>query len=261
MSRRKVWNAVCLLLVAGSAVFVLMRHRMLTELRNQSIALRGQAEESQNLQAENERLLTKLQSPPFVVLSQDETRELLRLRGEVAPLRSQLAEAKAEAPPHERWSYVGAQTPEAAVETFLWALANTNFLQATGAMYFEIIGPTSRFTAKALNGQIEDSIRSTLMAAYWITNLHSMELISTAPAGNGDLMLKLWHTTFEGNKRAIFAKVRPIGNEWKLVGRWEILGEDRWGIPRMRYCLPLECSLEEGWPPPDPPQTSKTQSQ
>ena len=265
MSRTGIWNACCLLLVGITAAFLLTRHRTLTELRHQNISLREQAEELQTLRIENDRLTNGIPLLAAGTLTADEFRELLRLRGELATLRSQLAETPVPGGKHETnpWSYAGADTPEAALETLLWALSTTNWNHATGAMHFEISGLTSPFTSRQVMYSLAEDPGSHIrwdMMTHWITNLHSLEIISAVPAENEDALLKLWETTFDGNKRKVAAMVRRVDNEWKFLAKGVVLKLNRTGgADHLRTYFPF--SPGEEWPRADPPQTSKTQSQ
>jgi len=267
MSRTKIFRGTCLLFTTSAATFVLIRHTALTDLRNENIALREQA--VQTLRTENDRLATKTRSPTAVSLSAEEFRELLRLRGEVGSLRSQLAESTSKDLAAEgssatnRWSHVGAHTPEAALETLLWALSNTNFNCATGLFHFEISGLTSPATIRQVMYSLTEDPGSFIrhdMMTYWITNLQSLEIISAVPADNEDVLLKLWETKFDGNKRKVAARVRRVENEWKFLAKWVVLELNRAGdAVRSRLYLAFSAPGQE-WPPAEPPQTSETQS-
>jgi hypothetical protein len=258
----RIWNAISWLLVAITVAFLFTRHRTLAEVRNQNISARLQMEQLQHLHAENER---QSKSVPIANLTSEEFRELLRLRGEIGTLRSQLAETPVLGGKHEAnpWSYAGADTPEAALETLLWALSNTNFNGATGLFHFEISGLITPTTRKQIMYWLTEDPGSHIrwdMMVHWITNLQSLEIFSAVPDESQDVLLKLWETTFDGNKRKVAAKVRRVNNEWKFLAKGVVLGTNRIGdAAGSRTFLPFTSGEE--WPPPDPPQTSKTQSQ
>ena len=258
-------TGICLLLVTISAAFLFTRHRTVTGLRHQNILLRNQAEQLQSLRAENDRLAIRAQSTPVDTLTPEEFRELLRLRGELGTLRSQLAETPVVGRKHEisPWSYAGADTPEAALETLLWALSKTNFDGATGSFHFEITGLITPTTRKQIMYWLTEDPGSHIrwdMMVHWITNLQSLEIFSAVPDESQDVLLKLWETTFDGNKRKVAAKVRRVNNEWKFLAKGVVLGTNRIGdAAGSRTFLPFTSGEE--WPPRDPPQTSKTQSQ
>ena len=125
------------------------------------------------------------------------------------------------------WSNVGAATPEAALETLLWSLNTTNFDQATGSFHVEVSGLALAPGARGLHDSFVQNVRD--MAVVWITNLQSLEIISTVPTGSEELVLNLWQTTVDGNRKKVSAKLRRVGNEWKFLAAGEVLEVDRAG--------------------------------
>jgi len=269
MSRTKIWNAICLVLVASTTTFLLIRHRTLSELRHQSVSLRDQAEQLQNLRVENDRLKTQTQTVAIARLSPEEFRELLRLRGEIGALRNQLAEVAASSNlldvdtatqgdcATNTWSYIGADTPEAALETLLWALNTTNFNQATGALHVEVGGLALAPGAQGLRDSVVDYVRNE-MGRDWITNLQSLEIISAIPAENEDVRLRLWETTRDGNRYKVMADIRRVGNEWKFLAEASVLEVDRAGeVSRLHLRFPFgpygqREQFQREVPPPSP---------
>lgn len=269
MNRPKIWNAICLALVASTTTFLFIRHRTLTELRNQNLSLCGQAEQLQELHAKNDRLNAQTQSVALAKLSPEEFRELLRLRGEIGTLRNQLAEVTATSSllnmdatrqgerASNTWSYVGADTPEAALETLLWALNTTNFNQATGSLHLEVGGLTLAPRAQGLRDSVVDYVRNE-MGRDWITNLQSLEVISAMPAENEDVRLRLWETTRDGNRYKVMADMRRVGNEWKFLAEASVLEVDRAGeVSRLHLRFPFgpygqREQFQRERPPPSP---------
>lgn len=142
MSKLKV-SAVSALVVAGVATPLVLQHQAVTRLRGENAALQEAARQANVLRGENEKLTGQLgDARQSQSLTKSQFAELLRLRGEVGPLRrdsqelarlraTQLAEQAAAAPtqpvpPHNfipaaGWANVGADKPESAIQTFLWA--------------------------------------------------------------------------------------------------------------------------------------------
>ena len=251
MSRNQIWNLISLVLIATTAAFIFVRHQALTALRNQNVWLRDQAEHLRNVSADNDRIKAQTQFAPVVGLTPDEFRELLRLRGEIGTVRDQLAEATAmtnlmgiEATRQDdratnTWSQVGANTPEAALETLLWALNTTNFNYATGAFHFEVSGPVLRPGARGVQDNFVDYVGNEMMRD-WITNLQSLELISVVPGENEDVVLNLWETTRNGDRHRVVADLRRVGNEWKFLAGLTVLEVDRSGdVSRARWRRPF----------------------
>lgn len=251
MSRVGTWNLLFLAIAVGVATFLFVRHCALTELRKQNAFLHGKVEQLRELHAQNKLLSMQTQVTAVASLSPEEFRELLRLRGEAGLLRNQLAEAmqtkqaglRMDDVARDRtnaWSNVGAATPEAAIETFLWALQTTNFNQATGALHFELNGLAPGPGAKARpQNDFMEHIREEWMPRYF-TNLESLEIISIEPRENDQLELTLWETTRDGNRRRVSAEARRVGNEWKFLAEVTVLELDRSGdVERTLYRVPF----------------------
>jgi hypothetical protein len=118
---------------------LLLQHKWVTRLRQQNAALQDQAQQLNMLRNENETLATQLSNARNDrTLTKAQLAELLRLRGEVGALRrdsQELAQLRTSqsgpgspsgAPlrdfhPAAAWANVGADNPEAAIQTFLWA--------------------------------------------------------------------------------------------------------------------------------------------
>ena len=75
---------------------VVVQHRQLGELREENRALRVQGEQLESLKEENTRLQNERIDPDEIARLRKEQRELIRLRGETAGLRRELAEARAQ---------------------------------------------------------------------------------------------------------------------------------------------------------------------
>jgi len=140
MSKLKV-SAVSTLVVAGVATPFVIQHHHLFHVRQENRALRQETRQVGVLRGENEDLSRQLsEARRSQDLSRAQLAELLRLRGEVGPLRRESQELarlrarqqaeQAAAPaepavpdfvPAAAWANVGADKPEAAIQTFLWA--------------------------------------------------------------------------------------------------------------------------------------------
>lgn len=139
MSKLKV-SAVSALVVAGVATPLVLQHQTVTRLRDENSSLQEQARQVNVLLGENEKLSGQLtDARQGQSLSKAQLSELLRLRGEVGPLRrdsQELARLRAAqraenapaqpAPPRDfvpaaAWANVGIDKPENAIQTFFWA--------------------------------------------------------------------------------------------------------------------------------------------
>ncbi len=136
-------GALSALLVFGAATPFLLHHRSINTLRQQNRSLRAQLDANAMLRSQTEALSNKLAAvQQSQALSKAQMAELMRLRSEVGLLRrdsQELARLRAEqakrshpeavenAPvpnpflPADSWANVGADNPEGALQTFLWA--------------------------------------------------------------------------------------------------------------------------------------------
>jgi prepilin-type processing-associated H-X9-DG protein len=80
------------LIAAGLALFA-VRHRELKKLEGQRDQLRRETDEVASLESSVTRMQTRVEPSTNTGLSADERAELLRLRGQVGPLRRDLAQA------------------------------------------------------------------------------------------------------------------------------------------------------------------------
>ncbi len=142
--------AVSAAVIAGLTTPLVIQHQSRVRLRQQHQALQQQADQ---LAAENLRLSNLVAGAKDAQsLTADQLQELLRLRGEVGRLRNQLREAEqasqesrqlrasakppadasardssaqpAQRVPRESWAFAGYATPEAALQTMVWAWSN-----------------------------------------------------------------------------------------------------------------------------------------
>ena len=142
MSKLKI-SAVSALVVAGVAAPFVIQQQHLTRVRAENGLLQEHARQVNVLRDENEKLSGELaKARQGQSLSKAQLTELMRLRGEVGPLRRDSQDlarlratpraepaAAAAAPPAlapnfipaAAWANVGADKPEAAIQTFFWA--------------------------------------------------------------------------------------------------------------------------------------------
>src|SRR5437762_12998866 len=94
--RPNITNLIGIAAVAGLAVWLAFEHQKRVGLGREHTALEQQSEEMRQLIASNEQLSSRLvQVKTSPSLTDDESRELLRLRGQVGVLRQQSRELEA----------------------------------------------------------------------------------------------------------------------------------------------------------------------
>lgn len=139
--------AISALVVAGLVTPLVIQHQSVRKLREANRTLAAQNRQLADSQTEHDRLTNLLaQAEQKKSLSEKQLRELLRLRGEVSLLRKEsqeLAKLRTErkenvpAPENnlpgdkkmlaaDAWADVGMETPENALQTFLWAARHDN---------------------------------------------------------------------------------------------------------------------------------------
>jgi RNA polymerase sigma factor (sigma-70 family) len=135
MSKLKL-SAISALLVVGASTPIVLQQRALNRLRDENSALQQLAQQAEAVRVDKEALAQQLTKRSNDSLSSTQLRELLRLRGEVGLLRKDSQElarlrsgssesARGPQPqaylPATAWANVGADKPEAAIQTFFWA--------------------------------------------------------------------------------------------------------------------------------------------
>lgn len=141
---------IALLLLASAFIAVVWQRGALASLRQQSRALQSAQEEASRLGLENQELFQLREKTNTNSGSGGVSLELLRLRGEVGQLRAQRSEWEALKAANERlaedirsgnvqdfskmegfvakeaWNDAGFDSPEAALQTFFWAMREGN---------------------------------------------------------------------------------------------------------------------------------------
>jgi hypothetical protein len=223
--------AAILLFAAGGAV----EHQRHARLLKERQALEQQLQQiAQNTDA-NDLLPSDPQPAPGQSLSDNQFRELLRLRGRVSLLRQQTSDlsagreenqraraaleatraAKASATadfwPKEAWSFTGYATPDAALQTTFWAGHNGDFNALTNALTGEMQDTvTKEFEGKSLT---EASIRAMDETA----SLKSVRILKREPQPDGSLRLQAQMENNDGNVETIAFLLQQVGNDWKLA--------------------------------------------
>ena len=222
---------LCAAAVVGVASWLAIGYQARAGLEEENQALRQQLDQMGELSAENERLSNLVahasQSQP---LREDQLRELLRLRAEVAALRQQ---GKATEParvenlqapaspesgdtaeadwPKESWAFAGFASPSAAVRSCLWAASKGDvktFLRG-------VTGDAKQIAETLLAGKSEGEISAAVTAQF--AGVKSFRVVSSEVRGEDTVVLTTASEEASGTvtKKALLKKV---GNEWKLAG-------------------------------------------
>jgi len=231
MSKLKI-SAVSALVVASVATPLVIQHQNLTRLRAEKEVFQEQARQVNVLRGENEELSRELANArQGRSLSKAQHAELLRLRGEVGPLRrdsqdlarlraGQQAEQVAAAPaqpapardfiPAMAWANVGADKPETAIETFFWAARHgeTN-----------LIGNLLRWQRDAeipVSDELDQTFADALVggATRFGGSLQGFRVTSQQPERDNEVRMGIELTNKDGKAEAHTLRLVREDNQW-----------------------------------------------
>ncbi len=235
--RSGISNFVALAVVAGLAIALAAQREARIKAETEHGALEQQLVTLRGLVAENAGLSNIVaQASAGKALPEDESGELLRLRGEVGALRRQTAdldgalaenrEAHAAAEPgtnavkgvptadywpRDSWAFAGYATPDAALQSSLWA-ANKGDLKTVAA---------------AATGQLRDSLEAGLAEKSEtemstrlmdeVAGVQSIQVLDRAVQPDGTVQIT---AVFQERYDTRTTKVilQKVGGEWKIAG-------------------------------------------
>ena len=243
-AKRVMLSVLCATAGVGVAVWLAVEYQGRLRLGEENKALRQQLDHLVGLVTENERLSNLVaQVSRSQSLSDDQSRELLRLRGEVGVLRERAKEleilrqenrqarialeysfgtriadgteaiASAQYWPRGSWSFVGYATPEAALQSAVWAASKGDLkalLDSTAGEYHKEIEKDFA------------SISESQLSAKFIADTaryKSVHVLNREVQADDTVVFT---TVFYNETRALPSKVhlKKIGNEWKLSSRF-----------------------------------------
>jgi hypothetical protein len=239
-SRSVITSIVCAGAIAGLALWLGIEHQARLRLGEEHEALEQQLARMTGLIAENAQLsnliarASRLQSLP-----EDQSRELLRLRGEAGLLRQQAkvlegvrdenrqaraalesslksggatkAAATADYWPRDSWAFAGYASPEAALQTSLWA-ANTGDLSALAA---SVTGDVRKMMEKDLGDK--SASEASIKAMDVMMNLKSVRVLNREVQSDDTVVLT---AAMEDRTQTHTTKLllKKVGNDWKVSG-------------------------------------------
>lgn len=229
--RSVILGVLCAAAVVGVASWVAVGYQARLGLEEENLGLRQQLDQMGELAVENERLSNLVaHASQSQSLPDDQLRELLRLRGEVAALRQQckalesrLLENRqaAAAPepsdlatnawPKESWAFVGYGSPSDAVKSCLWAASKGDvktFLRG-------LTGDAQKLAETVLAGKSESEISAAVIAHFG--GVRSFRVISSEVQSEDTVVLT---TASEEASGTVTKKplLKKVGDEWKLAG-------------------------------------------
>jgi len=227
-------NIALAALLVGSGVLLVFQHHTTTRLRENNQAMQQQAEQVARLGEENQRLSNLVaQASNPVSLPEDQLRELLRLRGEVGPLRRQEAEAeklraensrlgaaqtipKPAVPaaaalaqdylPRESWAFVGYGDPDSALQSTFWAWSSGDPKAVLASM---APGQRAKWGFKTTEEEVAAQLaRNTAKAK-------GLRILNRQVFTNG---VALFTVSDPDMIQKIRFRFKRIGSEWKFDG-------------------------------------------
>jgi hypothetical protein len=237
-----IFNVLCATAVVGVAIWLAVGHQTRLRLGEENKALRQQLGQLAGLASENERLSNVVaQANRSQPLPDDQLRELLRLRGEVGILRQQGKEletlrnenrqvraalesslktpnagaagaaATADYWPRDSWAFAGYASPDAALQTSVWAANKGDVKAFLGGTTGEI----QKSVEEHIAGKSDSEASAELMAD--TGRLKSVRVVNREVEGDDTVVFM---TAFEAENGTETNKmvIKKIGNEWKLSG-------------------------------------------
>ena len=228
--------------VAGVAICLAVERQARLRLGEENKALRQQVDPMAGLVAENERLSNILaQANGSRSLPDERLKELLRLRGEAGVLRQQgkeiealrhenrLARAKLESTlktqnggasraaatadywPRDSWAFAGFASPDAALQTSVWAASKGDLKSLLGST----TGELQKQVEKDLEGKSETE--ATIRAMDEVARLKSVRVVDREVQADDTIVLT---AAFEEGTDTHTTKLvmKKIGGEWKISG-------------------------------------------
>jgi hypothetical protein len=243
MSRFKAAIAVAALVaVIGTPLF--QQHRANEALREQNEALISRVSKLSEVEAENRRLSQRASPGTTHGISDEETLELARLRGEVTRLRAdtnqtgKLAQqldrlhptrtepAKPQRQnaseqdnfPRETWAYAGYASPESALQSSAWAAVR-------GDVDTFLKGMSPEEQARIRNDwkthEKGDAEIRDFLINYW-GQTKAVRIEGRQALSDSEAILTMFFDREKGGSQRMKMKVQRIGTEWKLAGPQEM---------------------------------------
>jgi hypothetical protein len=220
--------------VVGLGIWLAVEHQARLRLVEEHKALEQQVDQMTSLIARNEQLsILVAQANPPQSLSDDQSRELLRLRGEVGVLRQQARELEtvrnenrqAHAPersaaeaaatadywPRDSWTFSGYASPDAALQTSLWAANNGDLKALLGSA----TGDLRKLMEADLQGKSENE--ASIRAMDEVIAFKSIRVLNRELQGEDTAVIT---AAIEDRTETHTVKLlmRKVDNDWKVSG-------------------------------------------
>lgn len=221
------------LMVAGMATPLVISLQKQSRLVQENASLRQQVAQLPQMAAETERLSNQVaQAQSAQSLAQRQARELLRLRGELGTLRQQQKERErlqaaqisrplpsdnagpsTESVPRAAWAFVGYASPEAAMESVVWAMSQGDLKTLLAGVTPE----TRKLLAQQYGGKPESEIAASLI--HETAGLKELPLRNKVVAADGTVTFRVAveesdNGTVKTRDESLMS-FENVGGEWK----------------------------------------------
>ncbi len=203
------------------------------KLRTQNEQLRASKEEADRLRLENRELQNE-EFAPASRMSSEERLELLRLRNEVRQLRAESPQLEKLGEENQRladeltsgkitprrlvnlegtvaredWRHAGFATPEAAIQTFFWAMASRN-IEAV----FQSVGPDTSAGFRSAMLEDPDEFRESFLKDNPFARASGFRIVTRTNVNDDKLRLEV---QLAADGMTVLFPLRRVGNEWRV---------------------------------------------
>ena len=217
--------------LAGAGIY---EARQAAHLRDQVQTFQQQqaplSEQIARLQQERDQATNQLASVAGeLAKTKDGNAELLKLRGEVGALRQQNEESLREnqalrqaqsttgkTPPDETpvriakesWAFAGYATPEAALQTVMWAQ-----LKGDANMFLASLGPEARAEIQTALQRKPDSVAAMFSAVSDVKDFTVLKTVSLSP---DQTLLRVRTSMGDGTEKITLTTVKLVDGQWKV---------------------------------------------
>jgi len=221
------------LVIFGEVLGLILQHQARVRLRAEVLARQDDVNELPRLVVENQRLSNRVSSASVVssnLASQQD--ELNRLRAKVAAQNRQLQELQTELAvpsslpafqslagsnrfvylPREAWNYAGYSTPEAALQSMLWATFQGDMSTLRASLTPDEL---ARRQSNAWKGKTEDQIATAGMQG--LASAEGLQILNIQLSEN-QAHFTLYFTGQEHPDQPLWFDLKRIDGEWKADG-------------------------------------------
>lgn len=228
-------DVTCGGVIAALGIWLAVEHQARLKMEREHKALAQQVEQMSELLAKNRELTdlagtaSQTRPPP-----DESSLELLRLRGQVGVLRDQCKDfenarsenraahallerkgtnsvATADYWPRDSWSFTGYGSPDAALQTSLWA-ANNGDLKALLA---STTGDLRKMVEADLTGKSPEE--ASIKAMDEVINLKSVRVVNRETQADDTAVLTV-AIEDKAETQTVKMLMKKVGNEWKISG-------------------------------------------